>query len=184
MLFLLAALDGGQFRGPFLGVGGQRLLALQGVLGFAQQLAASAADDRQVMQVARHLARVVAVEQQSQRVGFALQVLTIDQAFELRLLAVQMILQFVRLSAQFLERSLQPVALRFQVVQVALGYRDFLLDALEPVGRIVSLALGRRHALAQRFDLSAQFLEVALLFGDVAARRSSLPGGGGRRAGH
>lgn len=132
------------------------------------------------MQVARHLARVVAVEQQAQRVRVALQILAMDELFQLLLLAAEAALQFARLAGEVLERA-QAAALRAELVQVALGLRDFLFDVLELIGDVGALAFGGDDALFERFNLSAQFLEVALLVRHLAVRWCCFLGLGQRR---
>ena len=107
-----------------------------------------------------------------QGVGIALQVLPVNELFELALLAVQAAFQVARLSAQILQRRLQAGALSTQLVQVTLGDGDFTLGILQLVDDISTRSFGCRHVLAQGLDLPAQILEVALLLGDFR-------GGGG-----
>lgn len=139
----------------FTGFRGDRLFALQIVFDFSEQLAARPSDDGQIMQIACHLVRIVAIEQESKRVGAAQQVLAINQFFQLCLLAVQVAFQFAGLNAKSIQRVLLFHPLGGQLMQRAERSRDFLLDALELIRGIRTLNFGGGHAFAQRSDLSA-----------------------------
>ena len=83
---LLLRLDLLQFVGPFPGIGGQRLLLFQRGADFAHQLGTGQRDGRKIVEVARQLVGIVAVEQELERVRVAAQVLPVEQLFELTLL--------------------------------------------------------------------------------------------------
>ena len=89
MTLLLFGLDFGQLGCALFGVGSQCFLAVEGGVDFTHQLCPRQGDGRQVMQVARHLVGVVAVENELQRIGCAAQVLLVEQFFQLCLLLPQ-----------------------------------------------------------------------------------------------
>ena len=137
-------------------------------------MTAGLADDRQIVQVARRLVRVVAVEQQAQGVGVAAQVLTVDEALKLLMLRLQACFEVACLAAEVFQGVLQALALSAELMQLALGGRDALFNPFELVGGAGAFAFGGRHFLAQRVNLIAQFLEVAFLLRDVGTRGSAL----------
>ena len=118
-----------------------------------------------------------------QGIRTSLQILPIDQFFQLRLLAAQLSFQLIGLPPEVFHCLLQAAFLRGQLVQIALGHGDFLLDPFELIRRTGALPFGGGHFLAQGFNLAAQFLEVILLFADLARRWRCLLHVPGRRGG-
>ncbi len=94
VLVLLPCFAGRQLRGLLPGVGGERLLALQGGFDLQQNLAARPANRLEVVQISSQLIGVVAVEEQAHWIGVATQVLSIEQFFQLCLLRAQPLFEF------------------------------------------------------------------------------------------
>ena len=78
------------------------------------------ADCAEVVEVARRLVRVVAVQQQTQRIRIALQVLPVHESPELFVLLAQTGFQFARLSSEAVKALLQFAPLLREAVQRAL----------------------------------------------------------------
>jgi hypothetical protein len=153
MRFLLPGFAGGQLLGLLAGVGGQRLLALQGGFDLLQDLAAGSANRPEIVQIARQLIGIVAVEEQSQRVRSASEILSVEQLSQLCLLCAQLLFECARLRAEVPERCLQAIDLGGQLQQVALGGRDRALGILQLIHRVPARSFGGGHLPAQRFDL-------------------------------
>ena len=122
------------------------------------------------MKIACRLIRIVAIEDQLQGIRTALQILPVDQPFQLFLLAAQLSLQLVGLPSEVFHGLLQAAFLCGQLVQIALGHGNFLLDPFELIRRTGTLPFGGRHFLAQGLNLTTQFLEIILLLADLAGR--------------
>ena len=102
----LCLLDFGEFRAALLRVGSQGAFLIERRMYLAHQIGAGLGNGRQVMQVARHLVGVVAVEQKLQRIWRATQVLLVKEVFELLLLLVQGVTERPRLLLEILEPCL------------------------------------------------------------------------------
>jgi hypothetical protein len=94
------------------------------------------------VQIPRQLIGIVAVEEQSQRVRSASQILSVEQLSQLRLLCAQLLFEFARLRAEVPERCLQAIDLGRQLQQVALGGRDRALGILQLIHRVPARSFG------------------------------------------
>ena len=129
-------------------------------------------DGGQIIEIPRSLVRIVAVQQQPQGVRVPLQILAIDQTFELRLLARDAGFELFGLLGQVAQRLLQPRLLERQRLQLAFRRGDVGVDGFQfGLGRR-ALIFGLLRVLAQFFDLPAELLEIALFFDDIASRRA------------
>lgn len=168
MLLLLSRFDTGKLLGPLLRLCGELLLPFQGRLDLSQQGCARASKFAEIVEVARNLARIVAVEQKLQGVGGALQVLVVEKSGELFPLGGQLGFERSGLGAERSQFSLQLATLFPEFLEVALQLRDRTLGIAQLVGHFRTGALCCGNFLLQAVNPVAKFAQICLLLGHLA----------------